>query len=71
MAEFFLRFLKDDGKGRVWLRRDLFATAWSKVALVQLASPFKTHEEALAFAQAYRLAGDVELVTLTREELRR
>ncbi len=70
-VEIYLRFRLDDGTGRLWLRRGLFALGWSRVGFPSLASPFPSREEAFAFAEAMKLAGDVELVTMTSEEVRR
>jgi len=70
-TEIYLRFRVDDGTGRLWLRRGLFALGWSRVGFPSLASPFPSLEEALVFAEHFKLAGDVELVTMTAEEVRR
>ena len=70
-AEIYLRFRTDDGSGRLWLRRGLFALGWSRVGFPSLASPFPSRDEALAFAEHFKLAGDVEIVTMTTEEVRR
>jgi hypothetical protein len=70
-AELYLRFRSDDGTHKVWLRQNLFSLGWRKVERLELASPFPTRDQAEAFAQKFHLGGDVELVTMNIEELRR
>jgi hypothetical protein len=70
-AEFYLRFRTDDGTGRLWLRRGLFALAWRRAKLQETASAFGSAAEAMAFAEQFQLAEDVEVVSVSTEALRR
>jgi hypothetical protein len=65
---FYLRFRAGDPADRHdWVRKGLFTAGWRKVTMMEFGTCFPTREQALAFAQEFNLAPDVELVRISAE----
>lgn len=67
-ASFYLRFVP--AEERKWVRRNLFSLGWSPCWRMEEATPFSSRAEAETFARDFHLEREVELVTVSAEEVR-